>query len=265
MDNASDLIEAGKRIVAFTGAGISEESGIPTFRGKGGLWDRYPPSFFANIPGLILSFLLRPKKLKSFIMDVIETFTSAKPNAGHYALAEMEKKGNLQAVITQNIDRLHESAGSRNVIKLHGDFFRMRCLRCGKTSDTDESEWQGILEKLKMSRRGRIGLLRFFRKDIPRCGCGGMRRPDVVFFGESLPRGAWMDAVLYAQSCDVLLVIGTSGVVYPAAGIITIAQSAGAKIIEINPEETFLSRAVDCFMKGKAGEVLPDLIKDCYS
>ena len=155
-------------MVAFTGAGISEESGIPTFRGKGGLWDRYPPAFFANIPGLILSFLLRPKKLKDFIMDVIETFTSAKPNAGHYALAEMEKKGNLQAVITQNIDRLHESAGSSNVVKLHGDFFRMRCLKCGKTSDTDESGWQRILEKLKSSRGGRFGLLRFFRKDIHR-------------------------------------------------------------------------------------------------
>jgi len=265
MNNAPDLTKAGKRIVAFTGAGISEESGIPTFRGKGGLWDRYPPAFFANIPGLILSFILRPKRLKSFIMDVIETFTSAQPNAGHYALAEMEKKGNLQAIITQNIDRLHESAGSRNVIKLHGDFFRMRCMRCGKTSDVDEPEWQRVLEALKSSRGGRLGLLRFFRKDLPRCECGGIRRPDVVFFGESLPQGAWMDAVLYARSCDVLLVIGTSGIVYPAAGIITIAQSAGAKIIEINPEETFLTRVVDCFMKGKAGEVLPVLIKDRYS
>ena len=264
MNNASEVIKAGQRVVAFTGAGISEESGIPTFRGTGGLWERYPPAFFANIPGLFMSFLLRPKRLKNFIIDIIETFTSAQPNAGHYALAEMEKKGALQAIITQNIDRLHENAGSRNVIKLHGDLYRMRCMRCGKTSEMDMSMLQRILETLKLSRGGRLRLLRFFRKDFPRCECGGMRRPDVVFFGEGLPRDAWMDAVLYARSCDVMLVIGTSAVVYPAAGIIPIARSAGAKIIEINPEETQLTGAVDYFLKGKAGDVLPALIKDRY-
>jgi NAD-dependent deacetylase len=163
----------------------------------------------------------------------------AQPNPGHRALAELEKSKPQFTLITQNVDGLDERAGSRNVLKLHGDIWISRCTGCGR----ERRDGQTPLEELP-----------------PRCECGSLLRPGVVWFGEALPPGVWQEAERAAQAAEVFLVIGTSAVVYPAAGLVWLARSAGAKVVEINPEETPLSGQADRSLRGPAGEVLPQLI-----
>jgi len=219
----------------LTGAGVSAESGVPTFRGAGGLWrqrraeDLATPAAFSRDPIFVWEWY---DWRRSVLAEV-------KPNPGHYALAEIEAQTPNFTLITQNVDGLHELAGSRNVLRLHGSIWALRCLDC-------QSE--------RMDRRSPLPEI------PPRCECGGMLRPGVVWFGEPLPQQIWRDAEAAARAAELFLVVGTSAVVYPAAGLAQIAKSSGARVVEINIAETALSPGIDSFLQGPSGELLPLLI-----
>ncbi len=243
MDNniikAAEIVKKSKSMIALTGAGISVESGIPDFRSAGGLWDKYDPAIYASI----YSFHSMPEKVWEMIFDMIEITDNAKPNNAHYALAELENMKLLKAVITQNIDNLHQESGSKNVIEYHGNAKNLVCLSCSAKYTASEFE---IAERR-----------------IPHCdACGKILKPSVIFFGENIPQHALHDSQQYAEAADVVLVAGTSAVVYPAAGIPRIAKSRGACIIEFNIEETELSKSdTDILILGSAGKTLPELVK----
>ena len=235
---AAKLIREARLVVALTGAGISVESGIPPFRGKGGLWEKMDPMEFAHID----SFLRNPARVWDILVREMKGVVDrAMPNAGHINLARLEEAGRLSAIITQNVDGLHQRAGSSDVIEFHGSFALQRCMKCGKTIPTD-----------------RVSL------DVlpPLCECGGILRPDCVFFGEAIPVDALDRSYELSSACDVMLVIGTSAVVMPAASMPRVAKKAGAKIIEINTDVTPLSASLtDLLLKGSAGEVLEKILK----
>ena len=235
---AAEAIGSGRHVVAFTGAGISVESGIPAFRGAGGLWDKYDPE------SLEIHFFLRnPEASWRVIREVFyETFDKAEPNAAHRALAELENRGLLKAVITQNIDNLHQRAGSRAVVEFHGNSRTLLCVGCAETYEASETD---------------------LRELPPTCrACGAILKPDFVFFGEPISHQAYARAFLEAERADVLLVIGTTGEVMPAALVPRIAKSRGATLIEINPAESNFTRQItDIFIEAKAAEALPRLLK----
>ncbi|ABL87969.1 Silent information regulator protein Sir2 [Pyrobaculum islandicum DSM 4184] len=234
---AAELVHKSAFCIAFTGAGISAESGVPTFRGAGGLWERYKPEELATPE----AFERNPELVWRWYRWRQELVYNAKPNPGHLALAELENLGVIKAIITQNVDGLHQRAGSKNVVELHGSLWRARCVKCGLT----------------------YRLERPVEEILPRCpNCGGLLRPDVVWFGEPLPQDVWNKAVELAHKSDVVLVIGTSGVVYPAAYIPHIAKRNGALVIEINTEESAITPIADIFIKGRAGVVLPALVRE---
>ncbi len=235
MEEARAWLKSASRITVLTGAGISAESGVPTFRGSGGLWKNYRPEDLAT-PG---AFARDPKLVWEWYDWRRGLIAKTEPNPGHRALAELEKRTPEFALVTQNVDGLHDRAGSRNILKVHGDIWDVRCVRCGREHRDERSH---ILEL------------------PPRCDCGGLLRPGVVWFGEGLPESVWTEAEQAVSNCDVLLVIGTSAVVYPAAGLVPLAKSAGARVIEINLEETPFSSMLDKSFRGKAGELLPKII-----
>jgi NAD-dependent deacetylase len=234
---ARDLA-ASKHVVALTGAGISIDSGIPPFRGKGGLWERFDPMEIAHID----AFLQNPAKVWNILVkEMKEIVDKARPNDGHWGLAKLEKLGKLKTVITQNIDGLHQAAGNSDVIEFHGNFAWQRCMQCSQKYATREVDVSEI---------------------PPRCECGGILRPDAVFFGEMIPPDALWRSRQIASDCDLMLVVGTSAVVQPAALMPVIAKDNGAKVIEINPESTPLTGDIsDYLIKGKAGEVMKRLIE----
>jgi len=233
---AQDIVKA-KRITALTGAGISAESGIPTFRDKGGFWEKYDPNEYAHID----TFLTNPEKPWQMLKD-FDKKVKAKPNPGHLALAEMERMGYLKEIITQNVDDLHQQAGNTDVIEFHGNFRRTICMNCGRYCKMGEIS----LEVLP-----------------PRCECNGVLKPDAVFFGEPIPEVAFRRAREAAQRCKLMLVVGTSAVVYPAASMPQIAKQAGAIVIETNPEPTPLTGYIsDYIIIGKAGDILPDIVNE---
>jgi NAD-dependent deacetylase len=230
---AVDHLRSARHVAALTGAGISIESGIPPFRGKGGLWERFDPMEVAHID----AFLADPARVwKVLVKNLKDVIDRARPNDGHKGLARLEAMGILQTVITQNIDGLHQMAGNTDVIEFHGSFAWQRCLQCDqriRTSQVDAS----VLP--------------------PRCRCGGILRPDAVFFGEMIPPVALWRAQETAAHCDVMLVIGTSAVVQPAASMPIIARQSGAVVIEINPEPTPLTGTISNYLiQGRAGEVM---------
>jgi NAD-dependent deacetylase len=232
---AERIVQGGKRNSALTGAGISVESGVMPFRGKGGLWEKVDPMEVAHID----AFRRDPSRYWTFRGPFIRDLKTIKPNEGHTTLAKMEEKELLGAVITQNIDGLHQLAGSRKVVEFHGNVRTLSCVQCRRTVSSDEAPLEEI---------------------PPRCGCGGVLRPDVVMFGEAIPPSAILESERIAADCAVMLVVGTSGIVQPAASIPLIARRAGALIVEINPEATPLTDCVsDVFLQGKSGEVLPKL------
>lgn len=229
------LLRQASRIAALTGAGISAESGVPTFRGAGGLWrnfraeDLATPEAFARDPKLVWEWYGWRRSL----------IAEAEPNAGHRALADFEQRGRDFTLITQNVDGLHDRAGSRNVLKVHGDIWTQRCVACGREREDRSAAIDGV----------------------PRCApCGAMERPGVVWFGEGLPESVWQRAQDAAARAQVFLVVGTSAVVYPAAGLAGLAKSAGAAVIEINIAETPVSAAADYSLRGPSAELLPQLI-----
>jgi NAD-dependent deacetylase len=234
---ARDWLAQARRVCVLTGAGISAESGIPTFRGAGGLWREYRAADLAT-PG---AFERDPKLVWEWYDWRRGVVKAARPNAGHDALAEYERRRpDGFTLVTQNVDGLHERAGSRAVERLHGSLWRVRCTGCGR----DVEDERAPLPELP-----------------PRCGeCGALLRPGVVWFGEMLPEAALEAAVAAASSCEVMLVVGTSAVVYPAASLAPLARRAGARLIEVNVEETPASGLAEVHLRGSAGAILPEIL-----
>ncbi len=235
---ANDILHS-KRTIAFTGAGISVESGIPDFRGAQGLWQKYDPEEYAHID----AFHSDPDRVWLMLKEMFSLILEAKPNPAHIGLAELERMGYLSSVITQNVDGLHQTAGSRNVIEFHGTHRTFSCLKCSTTID-------GASLKIE---------------DLPpRCSrCSSLLKPDVVFFGEPIPWKAQMLSFSESKSCGVVLSIGTSAVVYPAASIPMTAKETGAIVIEINMEPTPLTGEVsDYLICGSAGDIIPAIVDE---
>ena len=233
------FVSTSDQIVAFTGAGFSAESGISTFRGAGGLWSKYDPSIYADIN----VFMQDSTYYWNFFRDErYPVIKKAKPNDGHYALVELEKRGKLYRVITQNIDGLHRVAGQSDVIELHGNTRKVNCLNCDKTYTMDEA-------------------YKILQKELPpRCSCGGVLKPGTILFGEPLPQVALDMAMLASKNCDMFLVLGSSLVVYPAASMPKIAKKNGATLVIINIDPTPLDDTADLVINGSASKVLSALI-----
>ena len=233
---ARDLTES-KMATALTGAGISVESGIPPFRGKGGIWEKIDPMEFAHIDALHRD----PAKVwKVLIKEMKEILDTAQPNEAHKGLARMEKLGVLKTIITQNVDGLHQMAGNTDVIEFHGNFAWLRCMDCGFRIPTADVN----LEKIP-----------------PRCSCRGIYRPECVFFGEMIPSQHMGRSQMLAAQSDVMLVVGTSASVQPAAHIPVLSKQSGATVIEVNPERTPLTGAVsDYLIMGPAGEMIRRIV-----
>ena len=236
---AAELIAHARRGVALTGAGISAESGIPTFRGEGGLWRQYDPVKVATLD----RFLEDPAEYWKVARERGPAVLSARPNAGHRALAGLEAAGHLGAVVTQNTDGLHQDAGTRRVIELHGSGRTVQCLDCGTVESRAEVQ------------------ARLAREVPPRCAmCGGaFLKPTVVFFGEAMPAAAVNEAYELARAADLMLVVGSSLVVYPAADIPIAAVRAGVPMLIVNAEPTPFDELAEVVILGRAGEVLPEL------
>lgn len=237
---AAELLSAARSGLAFTGAGVSAESGIPTFRGEGGLWTRYDPIKVASID----YFMADPSAYWKVALDRGRDAITARPNPGHMALAALEKKGHLAGVVTQNTDGLHQDSGSRRVIEVHGSGRTVQCLDCGARER--RADVQARLE-VEMP---------------PRCPvCGGrFLKPTVVLFGEPMPYAAVQEAFALAREADVVLVVGSSLVVYPAADIPLTAARSGASMIVVNAEPTPFDELAEVVIHGKAGEVLPEIV-----
>lgn len=237
---ATEILRASRSTLIFTGAGISVKSGIPPFRGTGGLWEQVDPSFIE-----IGFFLRHPEESWRKIREIFyDNWGKAKPNAAHYALAGLQKEKRAQTLVTQNIDCLHQRAGSKNVITFHGSLDRLICLKCGDFFPAET---------------------RYTGQNMPACPhCGGLLKPDVVFFGEGIPEDASDAAFDAARRAEAVLVAGTSGEVMPAAMIPRVAKQAGAEIIEINPEPSAFVRdgVTTLFLQGQAEEILPELVRN---
>ena len=231
------LLRAARRLVALTGAGVSQESGLRTFRdAQAGLWAQYRPEDLASPE----AFRRDPKLVWDWYAWRREAVKGVRPNPGHYALVEIEKRVPQFTLITQNVDNLHRFARSQNVLELHGNIQRVRCAECYTFTEVwdDDSE------------------------SVPKCReCGGLLRPDVVWFGEALPRDQLEAAVEAARSCEVFFSIGTSGIVQPAASLAFAAHNRGAIVVEINAEPTPLTPKANYVLQGKSGEILPALVK----
>ena len=236
-DDLISLLRVVAKLVALTGAGVSQESGLRTFRdAQTGLWAQYKPEELASPE----AFRRDPKLIWDWYAWRREAVKGVRPNRGHYALAEIEKRAPKFTLITQNVDGLHSMAGNQNVLELHGNIQRVRCADCYTFTETWEDDTESV----------------------PRCReCSGLLRPDVVWFGEALPRDQLEAAVEAARSCDVFLSIGTSGVVQPAASLAFAAHNRGAVVIEINAEPTPLTSKADYVLEGKSGEILPGLVE----
>ena len=239
-DHAARALEGARSVAILTGAGISAESGVPTFRdAQTGLWARFDPlqlatpTAFANHPKLVWDWYAWRRELVSRVV----------PNPAHHGLVDIERRVPDSLVITQNVDGLHRRAGSRNVVELHGNIGRVKCSREG----TVVERWDCVDD------------------EVPRCtACGALLRPDVVWFEEMLPPDALAAAEAMARRCDLMLVVGTSAEVYPAAALPSIATKSGALVIEINPNLTALSASADYVLRGQAGNVLPALVRKAW-
>lgn len=235
ISKARRILSQADSIAVLTGAGVSAESGVPTFRGTDGLWKGASPMELASPEG----FARDPHKVWEWYNLRRNALRQVKPNPGHVALAELERRVAEFGLITQNVDRLHQAAGSRNVIELHGNIWEVRCTSCASVFDRTGVELA----------------------PEPRCEtCGAWLRPGVVWFGEALPADAFSKAERQAERCEVFLVVGTSAVVWPAAGLVSLALEARAQIIEINLEDTPATNLADIALRGPAGVLLPRLL-----
>ena len=249
-------------IVCLTGAGISHDSGIPIFRGKGGLWETYDPETYANFGGLVSIFRKDPEKLVGFISDFYNVLLRSKPNGGHFSLSYLEKIGLVKAVITQNIDDLHQQAGTRSVVELHGNAFRIRCQGCQATLKLEKNRIKEMVSLFEAVKKSRIEILKILSRYYPRCAvCKERFRIDIVLFGEQLREKDLDLSRELLNDCRALLVVGSSLSVYPAASLPGYAKAQGAKIIEINPNSSDLSDICDHRIIGSAAEVLAEIAK----
>ena len=233
IQDAREVVENANNIAVLTGAGISAESGIPTFRGDEGLWKEYRPEDIATPQ----AFAKDPKFVWEWYDLRRQTIEKAEPNPGHYALVELENKKDSFTLITQNIDCLHAKAGSKKIIELHGNIWQKRCTKCSYIY----FNYEVPLSKIP-----------------PHCErCGEMVRPNVVWFGEIIPMSVIDSSIMAIENCDVMLIIGTSGIVEPAASMGLMAKKSGKKVIEINLDMTPSSGLYDFSLRGKSGEILP--------
>lgn len=241
--SAARLLRASRRAVALTGAGISTPSGVPDFRSPGsGLWERYDPMEVASL----LTFRHHPDKFYEWIRPLAMQVLSAEPNPAHLALARLERAGILLGVVTQNIDNLHTRAGSNCVVEIHGHMREATCVRCGRVVPTG-------------------GLLRAFTEtgQVPRCtACGGTLKPNAIFYGEQLPYQAVREAERLFREADLVLVIGSSLEVTPAALFPVQALNSGARLIIVNRDPTYLDARADAIFRDDCAEVLPRLIDE---
>lgn len=235
-----NLIKEKENIIAFTGAGISVESGIPAFRGAQGLWEKYDPAEYAHISSL----LSEPAKIWCMLREMTKLTFEARPSPAHLALGTLEKAGFLKAVITQNVDGLHQEAGNTNVIEYHGNFRYLVCLTCHKKTPFTQKSLTVM--------------------PYPTCDrCDRPLKPDGVFFGEQIPVSAIEGAHAAVENCKIIMIIGTSGIVYPAAEVPFQAASRGAAVVEINLDPTpFTSSITHYFLQGSASQVLPKIIAE---
>jgi NAD-dependent deacetylase len=237
LETAARLLAAARKVVVVSGAGISAESGVPTFRDAGGIWSQVRIEDVATPEALRRN----PKKVWEFYEGRRSNLQAVQPNPGHRAIAEMESAFAEVVIITQNIDGLHQRAGSTRVLEVHGSLWKARCLDgCGVQRDPFPFPAPAV---------------------PPPCECGGVLRPSVVLFGELLPPGAMEEAGRLVSRCDVCLVVGTSGAVWPAAGIPLVARQAGRPTIEVNPTDTEISSELDVLVRGPSGQVLPALLR----
>ena len=238
LQQACQWIKNARSAVAFTGAGISVESGIAPFTGEGGLWNQYDPHFIE-----INFFLSNPTRSWEEMKKIFFTdMDAATPNAAHRTLAALEKRGLLKGVITQNIDGLHQRAGSKNVVEFHGTIHTLTCLSCGRKYRLEDVNLDDI---------------------PPTCFCGHVLKPDFVFYGEGIPPRAYEQAAQLAQETDVMLIIGTAGQVMPACSLPYVAKEHGAKLVEINPAPSaYTGQITDVYVPRKAGEFLATLARE---
>jgi len=237
---AGRLMAERRNVVALTGAGISVESGIPAFRGAQGLWGKYDPMEYATLHAFVQS----PLKVWEMLSEMVSLCGGAAPNPAHHGMAALEKMGVVRAVITQNVDGLHQAAGSRRVIEYHGNMENLVCISCWKRYPTRE---------------------RWVPGSVPLCDCTEILKPDVVLFGEPIPWLAQEQAEEEARTCGVLLVVGTSAQVSPACDIPRIAKESGAAVIEVNPEPSSLTSSVtDIHLQGSASGVIGRLLKELF-
>lgn len=229
----ADHLRSAKKIVFVTGAGISQESGIPTFRGKDGLWRNYDPMKLATID----AFYENPKLVWEWYNERRRNIFAAEPNLGHKAIAELEEFVKV-VVLTQNIDGLHQKGGSSSVLELHGSIIKIKCTVCD-FKDEIFTEYSNL---------------------PPLCKCGNILRPDVVWFGEGLPQDVWQEAIIHANSCDVMVIAGTSLVVSPANTLPIYAKQNNAMLIEVNPEETIMTSDMDSSIRSTSAVALPELV-----
>ncbi|MBU4175222.1 MAG: NAD-dependent deacylase [Actinobacteria bacterium] len=239
-ENVARMIESAGSVVALTGAGISVESGIPDFRSPGGLWTRFDPSIYATFE----SFVNDPSKFWEMAEELNPLLEGAEPNPGHLALVELERLGKCDTVITQNIDNLHQRAGSSDVLELHGTFRCGTCLKCGM---------KHTYEEIEQAAAGRV---------VPVCmSCGGSIKPDVVLFGEPLNARVLQRAVELATGCDLMIVVGSGLEVFPAASLPDYARRGNARLVFFNIATTAFDSVADVIIVGKAGETLPRVVE----
>lgn len=230
-----EKLKSANNIVFFTGAGISAESGVPTFRGDNGIWKKFSPEELANFD----AFLRNPELVWEWYQHRKAIVKDTQPNAGHYAITEFEKYYKNVTVVTQNIDNLHRRAGNATIYELHGNIERNYCLKCGKRFDYDDFKpFDGT----------------------PKCNCGGMIRPDIVWFGENLPQDEFAASETAIENCDIVFTIGTSGVVYPAAYLPITAHRLRKYLVEINPVQTELTSYCDTVLRYNSAEILPAIL-----
>ncbi len=235
-EKAAEWIAASSDVVVFTGAGISVESGIPPFRGPDGLWSKYDPSVLE-----LSSFHNKPQKTWKILKEIFyEHFETVEPNRAHEIIGQLEKEGYVRSVVTQNIDNLHQEGGSQTVWEFHGTYRRFECQSCGKTFSFEQID---------------------IDVEVPECPeCGGLLKPDIIFFGEGIPEPAGSKAFEEAENCDIMLVVGTTGEVMPASMIPNRARESGARIIEVNKKpSSYTNRVTEIYLEGKATEVMEKL------
>ncbi len=241
----AEWIAGAKRVVVFVGAGMSTESGIPDFRSPGGVWDKYDPEdfYFQNF----LASESSREKYWEMTTEMYESMKDARPNAGHLAVAELEKLGKLDCLITQNIDGLHYKAGNseEKVLELHGTAMHVTCLSCGKRYERD-----GVQERVTKGEKA------------PRCDCGGLLKPATISFGQSMPERETAEAYRRSELSDVFVVIGSSLVVHPAASMPVVAKRGGAKLVIINRDETACDNLADVILNGTAGPIIAAIVEN---